>query len=196
MDRESELALVARLRGGDTAAFDAVYATFNARLFGFLARLARNRDVAQDLLEETWLRFVRHAGRLEAETRLGPWLFTVARNIHVSYCRSRATEDSRVDSIGLWPPGLEASPFEQTAHNELQRRIEIALTALPAPYREVLLLVGVEGLTPAEAATVCGISSEALRQRLSRARALLSQRLEESALRSVPASPRYAHDDK
>ena len=181
MDRDSELALVSRVRAGDTAAFDLVYAMFNVRLFGFLARLARSRDVAQDLLEETWLRFVRNADRLNADTRLGPWLFAVARNVHVSYCRSRALEESRtVESIGLWPTGLPVSPFEQTARNELERRIEAALATLPAAFREVLLLVGVEELTPAEAAVVCGVSPEALRQRLSRARALLAERLEES----------------
>ena len=189
MDRESELALVRRVREGDTAAFDAVHAMFNVRLFGFLARLARSRDVAQDLLEETWLRFVRHADRLDPDTRLAPWLFAVARNVHVSYCRSRAMEESRTaESIGLWPTGLQASPFEQTASNELQRRIEAALATLPGPFREVLLLVGVEGLKPAEAAVVCGIAPDALRQRLSRARALLAQRLEESESRTVPAT--------
>ena len=197
MDRESELALVRRVRDGDTAAFDIVHDMFNVRLFGFLARLARSRDTAQDLLEETWLRFVRHAGRLDADTRLGPWLFAVARNVHVSYCRSRAMEGSRtVESIGLWPTGILASPFEQTARNELERRIEAALATLPAAFREVLLLVGVEGLRPAEAAVVCGITPEALRQRLSRARALLAQRLEESESRTAPASVRYAHDDE
>jgi RNA polymerase sigma factor (sigma-70 family) len=196
VDRESELELVRRVRDGDTAAFDTVHATFNIRLFGFLARLARSKDVAQDLLEETWLRFVRHAGRLDADTRLGPWLFAVARNVHVSYCRSRAMEESRTVDVGLWPSGLLDSPFEQTAGNELERRIEAALATLPAAFREVLLLVGVEGLRPAEAAVVCGISPDALRQRLSRARALLAQRLEESASRAAPASARYAHDDE
>src|SRR5689334_8501727 len=54
MDRECELALVRRIHEGDAAAFDVVHAEFNARLFGFLARVSRNRDVAEDLLEETW----------------------------------------------------------------------------------------------------------------------------------------------
>jgi len=74
MDRDFELALVDRLRAGEAAAFDEVYAAFNARLFGFLARLSRRRDVAEDLLEETWLRLVTSAGRLRTDTRLGPWL--------------------------------------------------------------------------------------------------------------------------
>jgi RNA polymerase sigma-70 factor, ECF subfamily len=191
MDRESELELVRRVRDGDAAAFDVVHAAFNARLFGFLARLARSTDVAQDLLEETWLRFVSHAGRLDADTRLAPWLFAVARNLHVSYCRSRSLEASHtVDAVSLWPILRVASPFEQTATHELERRIEAAIATLPAAFREVLLLVAVEGLRPAEAAVVCGISPDALRQRLSRARALLARRLEESESSTIPAAAR------
>lgn len=179
MDRDSELELVQRVRDGDRAAFDAVHALFNTRLFGFLARLAKSRDLAEDLLEETWLRFVAHAGRLDADTRLGPWLFTVARNVHISYCRARALESLHAeDAIGLWPTGLLDSPLEQAAGSELERRIEVALASLPVTFREVLLLVGVEGLRPAEAAVVCGVSPEALRQRLKRARALLARRLD------------------
>ena len=85
------------------------------------------------------------------------------------------------DMIGLWPTGLQTSPFEATAGNELERRLEAALAGLPIAYREVLLLVGIEGLRPAEAAQVLGISGDALRQRLSRARALFGQRLSETS---------------
>jgi len=178
VDRETELALVRRVRDGDRDAFDEVHALFNPRLFGFLARLARSRDVAEDLLEETWLRFVTHAGRLDADTRLGPWLFTVARNLHLSYCRSRAFEQSAGDAgLSLWPTVARESPFEQTAGSELERRLEVALASLPVAFREVLLLVAVEGLRPSEAAVVCGMSPEALRQRLKRARDMLRQRL-------------------
>jgi RNA polymerase sigma-70 factor (ECF subfamily) len=188
MDRDLELALVARLKRGDTAAFDAIHAEFHGRLFGFLARLSRNRDVAEDLLEETWLRLVAQGARLHTGTRLGPWLFTVARNLYVSYCRSRMVEDSRAGHlIGLWPYGAPVpSPFEETARSESERRVEAAIAALPATDREVLLLVGVEGLSPSEAADVCDITPEALRQRLSRARALLARRLDEMpAIRGV-----------
>lgn len=180
MDRDSELEIVRRVRAGDTDAFDVVHAEFNARLFSFLARMARNRDVAQDLLEETWLRFVTHAERLDPDTRLGPWLFAVARNLHISYCRSRAIEISHAEAgIGLWPAIAQTSPFDHAAGQEFERRLETALASLPVTFREVLLLVGVEGLRPAEAAAVCAISPEALRQRLKRARDLLQRRLDE-----------------
>jgi RNA polymerase sigma factor (sigma-70 family) len=177
VDRQTELALVRGVRAGDEAAFDAIHAAFNARLFGFLARLTRRRDVAEELLEETWFRFVRHAELLEPETQLGGWLFTVARNIHVSYCRTRAVEAEAVGGLSLWPARSAESPFEVAAHNEFERRVEAALAALPVTLREALLLVGVEGLQPSEAAAVCGITPEAMRQRVRRARMLLAERL-------------------
>jgi len=181
MDREFELDLVERLRAGDAGAFDAVHAAFNTRLFNFLARLSRRRDVAEDLLEETWLRFVDRLPKLRPDTRLGPFLFTVARNLYISYCRSRQIEDAQSsDMIGLWPLGTpRPSPFESTVANETGRRIERGLASLPAIYREALLLVAVEGMKPGEAATVCGITPEAMRQRISRARALVAQQLDE-----------------
>ena len=179
MDRESELALVARLRRGEVAAFDDAHAAFHARLFNFLARLARNRDVAEDLLEETWLRLVTRGTTLRDDTELGAWLFTVARNLYFSYCRSRALETGLAcDDAGLWPAAaVPASPFEATAANETERRIERALASLPAAHREVLLLVAIEGMTPAEAAAICCVPAATLRQRLHRARALLLDRL-------------------
>jgi RNA polymerase sigma-70 factor (ECF subfamily) len=178
MDREVELALVERLRAGTPGAFDEVYAVYNGRLFNFLARLSRRPEVAEDLLEETWVRVIEHARRLRPDTRLAPWLFTVARNLFFTYCRTRALDDGMTASIGLWPVAVpQPSPYEATAANELERRIETALAALPRVYREVVLLVWVEGLTPAEAALVCGIRPDALRQRLSRGRALLAEEL-------------------
>jgi RNA polymerase sigma-70 factor (ECF subfamily) len=187
VDRETELALVARLREGDVEAFDDVYEAFNTRLFTFLLRLSRRKDIAEDLLEETWLRLVKHARRLRTDTRLAPWLFTVARNLHVSFSRSRMLEDSAADLMSLWPlsPG-RSSPFEATAASELERRIERALAALPAASREVLLLVGVAGLDHSDAADVCGITPGALRQRLHRARETLAKALERDAAAGAP----------
>jgi RNA polymerase sigma-70 factor (ECF subfamily) len=188
MDRDTELALVEGLRRGDEAVFDAVYGAFILRLFTFLMRLTRRHDVAEDLLEETWLRLVKHAHRLQPDTRLGAWLFTVARNLHVSYIRSRLIEDSTAAGLmSLWPFSLErSSPFETTAASELERRIERALASLPPASREVLLLVGVAGLDHSDAADVCGITPQALRQRLHRARTMLAQVLDAGA---HPAKP-------
>jgi RNA polymerase sigma factor (sigma-70 family) len=87
--------------------------------------------------------------------------------------------------IGLWPSGSPvASPFEWTAANETERRLETALRELPVSCREALLLVAVEGQSRSDAAAICGVTPEALRQRLSRARVLLAKKLHD---REVPA---------
>jgi RNA polymerase sigma factor (sigma-70 family) len=182
MERERELQLVGRLRGGDPGAFDEVHEAFNGRLYNFLARLSNDRAAAEDLLEETWLRLVQHASRLRPDTRLAPWLFTVARHLHVSHCRSRLLEDSHVAGLlGLWPHGRRGpSPFEAMEATETGQRLAGALASLPLLYREALLLVTAEGLPYSEAAEICGVKAEAMRQRVSRARALLARRLAES----------------
>jgi RNA polymerase sigma-70 factor (ECF subfamily) len=180
MDSSDEPSLVARLRDGDTAAFDQVYDAYRARVFAFLLRMSRNRTVAEDLLDETWLRLVRHARLLKSDTRLGPWLFTVARNLYWTHVRaSRVHQASATELIGLWPYSVTwPSPFDLAVADQLERRVEAALATLPAQHREVLLLVAYEGLSSGDAAAVCGIRPEAFRQRLSRARTSLAEKLD------------------
>ncbi len=176
VEPEIEVALVRRLRSGDRTAFDQVYVVFNNRLLTFLTRMARNRSVAEDLLEETWLRLVSSAEDLREDTRLGPWLFTVARNLYISYCRSRLRETAyTADLVLLWPGELPRTPFDTASFNELEERLEAAIAQLPPTYREAILLVCVEQLRPVDAAAVCGISAELLRQRLKRAREWISR---------------------
>jgi RNA polymerase sigma-70 factor (ECF subfamily) len=175
MDPADDAALLARLKAGDEAAFDVLYDRYRARIFTLL-RLGRNRTLAEDLLDEVWLRLISNLRRLREDTNLAAWLFTVARNLYWT-ARRRTAADHLAESW-LWPePQQWPSPFDLASAGELARGIERGLAELPTQYREVLLLVGVEGLTPAEAADVCGISREALRQRLSRARAALWERL-------------------
>lgn len=196
VEPELEVELVSRLRTGDSTAFDEIYALFNRRLLNFLARMARNRCVAEDLLEETWLRLVSASENLRADTRLGPWLFTVARHLYVSYCRSRIRETAyTADVVFLWPCEKPKTPFDLASLGEFEERLEAAIANLPPIYREVILLVGVEQLRPVDAAEVCGISPESLRQRLKRARDLLTRSLAkqdsaETPDEEVPHAPR------
>ena len=186
VERELEIELVSRLRAGDSSAFDEIYSVFNRRLLNFLARMARSRSVAEDLLEETWLRLVSAGEDLRADTRLGPWLFTVARNLYISYCRSRVRESAyTADVVFLWPGEMPKTPFDLASLSEFEEKLEAAIGDLPAMYREVILLVGVEQLRPIEAAEVCGISPESLRQRLKRARDLLSRSMAEQDSRQL-----------
>lgn len=169
MDRTTELRVVAGLRNGEAEAFDAVFEAYRSRVFTFLLRLSRHRTLAEDLLDEVWL-------------------LTVARNLYWSHRRSVILEEGEeAGLLGLSAsPAAWPSPFELAAAGELERRVEQALAALPPQQREILLLVAREGLTPSEAAEVCGTTPEAMRQRLARARAALSDALERPRLSRVP----------
>ena len=182
MDPEVERSIVGRLRTGDTDAFDEVYDAYRPRIFAFLLRMSRSRTVAEDLLDEAWLRLVRHAPNLRPDTRLGPWLFTVARNLYWTFRRDSLVEESAAhELLSLWPSRAPwPSPFDLAAAGELERRLELALSQLSPQHREVVLLTGQEGLTLTAAAAVCGISAETMRQRLSRARAALALKLDQT----------------
>jgi RNA polymerase sigma-70 factor, ECF subfamily len=170
-----DAALVAGLRGGDVGAFDAVYSMYRPRLFGFLGRLARDPALAEDLLQETFLRLARSAPELAEDTKLAAWLFTVARNLFFSQRRWALLDVARVAELRLWAQirGEQPSPFTLAAGSETERRLEAAVAALPLAQREVLLLVAVEGMSPTEAAGVLGLAAEAVRKRLERARATI-----------------------
>jgi RNA polymerase sigma-70 factor (ECF subfamily) len=175
-----ERALVSRLKRGDTAAFDEVYDRYRPRLFGFLARLTQQRELAEDLLQETWLRLAANATRLDDDTRLGAWLYTVARNLHRSHVRWVVVDlEHRRWLRRTASEGIEnTSPFDLTSAGELERQLEHAVALLPLKVREAVLLVAMERLEPVEAARVLGITPEALRQRLSRGRARVAEHLE------------------
>ena len=184
-----ERAWVDGLRRGDAAAFDAVFAAYRRRLYGYLVRMTRRRDVADDLLQEVFMRLAQHARKLTGETRLGAWLFTVAHRLVISWSRAQAV---RAQLAGDLPrsesPSTGRSPLEALADSQAQLALERAFGELAPAYREVALLVGVEGLQSSEVAVILGLRPDAVRQRLARARTQLAEFLGEHA----PASWRTA----
>lgn len=158
------------LRRLEPGAVDAVFDAWSGRLNGYLRRLGASPEVAEELVQETFVRLVRAAPRLKDDTRIGAWLFTVTRNLWVSHRRWAWVDGTRLLELAWGPRGGSSSPAEAYAASEAGRRLEQAVAALPLPQREVFLLVVAEGLEPAEAAEVLGISAEAARQRLARAR--------------------------
>jgi RNA polymerase sigma factor (sigma-70 family) len=179
MERAHELALIRRLKERDVAAFDEIYEAFRARLFSFLVRLTRRRDVAEEMLQETWMRLATRGHLLRDDTRLCAWLFTVAHNLFASYCRNRALDAERLGELGRMTLSAVPSPFESAAATEMERRLERAVTALPEHYREALLLTA-EGFAHDEAAMICELRPDAFRKRLSRAREQVFAALHES----------------
>lgn len=182
-DAADEAALLRALRAGESRAFDTIYGRYRPRIYGFLLRLARRRDVAEDLMQETFIRLATHASTLTEDTVLAAWLFTVARNLWRSHRRWRLLDAERLRELGLWPGATSAeTPLALSEASETERRLEAALVALPETYREVLLLVAVERLEPQQAAEVLGVRPDALRQRLARGRSMLADALAQGEL--------------
>ena len=176
-----EQALVAALRRAEPAAFDAAYARWRAPLYAFLARLGGRRELAEDLLQETWMRLALHASRLAPDTDLGAWLHTVARNLFRSHRRWNVVDLTLREALARATSRSHEtrSPFDFAAASQLERRLEGALAALPLRYREPLLLTTVQQLSHAQAAQVLGLKPDALRQRLARARGMLEAQLQD-----------------
>jgi RNA polymerase sigma-70 factor (ECF subfamily) len=178
LEPSEEKRLILALRTGDRAAFERVYGRYAGRLWNFLARMVGDDSRAEDLHQETWMKLAVHAHRLAEDTDLGAWLYTVARNLARS---ERRTVRARppMQAISDRAPNGGAPPDEIAFARQTEERLERALAELSPPFREVLLLVAVEGIEQERAAAILGLSREALRQRLARARAKLSDRLAE-----------------
>jgi len=174
----TDAALVAGLRRREQAAFDAVYARYQARIHRFLLRLSGRRDVAEDLFQEAWLSVARRAGDLAEDTDLAAWLFTVARNRYRSWRRWALLDTSRLAELALEPEDASLLPDREVAARAAAAAVSRAFERLSASHREVLLLAGVEGMEPARIGEVLGLRPDAVRQRLHRARVELAARLE------------------
>lgn len=177
-----DAALCQRLQRDDASAFDEVYRRHTPGLFAFLARLSGRSAIAEELLQETWLRLATHARGLARDTNLRAWLYTVARNLYRSH-RRRARLD--LDLLRFWrraahEPAGAPSPHDLAVGSEAERRVEAAVAALPVAQREILLLVAVEGFSPSRAAEILRLRPEAARQRLRRARAAIASALRDA----------------
>jgi RNA polymerase sigma-70 factor (ECF subfamily) len=168
----SDRELVVLLRAGDDRGFAGAYARYAPRIFGFLVRLARSRAVAEDLFQHTFLRLAERGAGLAVDSELRAWLFSVARNAFHSHARTQSRE-ARADRAA--DPSVSGALVESgLVLNEL----EAALASLTTDDRELLLLVGVEGLSHAEVAELLAVDAVTLRKRLSRARARLADALD------------------
>jgi RNA polymerase sigma-70 factor (ECF subfamily) len=180
-------ALVEGLRRGDAAVFDRVYSAYSSRVFAFLLRLSGRRDTAEDLAQDTWMKLAKAAPGLREDTTLAALIFTIARNAFISHRRWAMLDLSRLVVVGLETVAAATETGPEEAH-ERARAIEMlerAMAELPVASREVLLLVGVEGLEQDEVARILGVSYDALRKRLSRARAELAAKMQKSYGRQV-----------
>lgn len=164
-------------------------------VYGFSLRLtAGDRDAAEDLVQETFLRAHRFWDHYERGTNIKSWLFTICRN---SYLREKARArsrrerpagdlDARVEALSA------ASAFERESPNPereffdglIDDRVVAAIDALPEEFREVLVLSDLGDLSYAEIGEVLDVALGTVKSRLFRARRLLQERLRAYAQRS------------
>jgi RNA polymerase sigma-70 factor, ECF subfamily len=167
---------LALLRRRDPRGFDQAYARYGARLFSFLCRLAgrERRQLAEDLLQQTFLALAERGAELRPGSDLRAWLFTVARNAFLGHVRGMRLESGgpSLELVADYGPDAEA--------RLLLGDVEEALGRLRLEDRELLLLIGVEGLEPISVSRMLGLEPATLRKRLARARGRLLEELSRS----------------
>jgi RNA polymerase sigma-70 factor, ECF subfamily len=170
--------LVRRCLEGERRAFDALYDRHAGRVFHLLRRLTASDAEAEDLTQETFLAAYRALGSWRGEGAFGTWLCGIAFRLYAN-ARRRARPEELLpdDETGL--PAPDADPLAHCLRQEQERRIEQAIAALPPRFREVFVLVQVEGLSCREAARWLDVPLGTARWRLWRAVCLLQAALVE-----------------
>ncbi|AKT38132.1 sigma-70 family RNA polymerase sigma factor [Chondromyces crocatus] len=176
MDDETDAALLAAARAGDDAALEALLQRHQAQVYRFGMKMCRDPEDAQDVLQETLLAMARGVRDFRGTSSLSTWLYTIAR----SFClkkrrRSKFAPDEHSLDTDAAPEASRLAdpsraPDEALAGKQIEHALERAIGALDPMYREVLLLRDVEGLTAPEVAEVLGLSTQAVKSRLHRAR--------------------------
>lgn len=172
----SERDVVRSLVAGESGAFDEMYGLHADRIWRFLMRLTQNEALAEDLFQETWLAAASHAYLLREDSSLVRWLYTIARNAYRMSWRSKKADYTKCMQLHLSRDEPRAEDDALAAHIDLERA-KAAILRLPEVFREVLVLCVSEELSSEDAAAILEISPEAVRKRLSRARAELGTML-------------------
>ena len=187
-DSPLDLAM-ARFAAGEDAALAEVYDLGAPAVYTFLLRLGRDRSLAEDLTQETFLRIHRARGLYRPGAPVLPWAYTIARRLFLDSVRSRRSElqqnfdhDSEAEPFGLHDGGAESPSAEDLlADAELAQAVDEALAQIPEAQASAFRLLKGEGLSIAEVAAIMGTSKGSVKLRAHRAylslRALLGKRV-------------------
>ena len=182
-------ALVARVLGGDEAAFEQIMRRHNTALFRAARAILRDDADAEDVLQEAYLAAYRHLGEFRGDARLSTWLTRIVINQALGRLRSRRRDEVVVELRGDAPDdaahgeamdeGRVESPETGAMREQLRRLLERRIDGLPVAFRTAFILREVEEMTIEEAAECLGIPAATVRTRAFRARALLRASLAE-----------------
>ena len=176
----------ARLRRGDPSAFEEVLARYQHRLYRYLLRFVRDRALAEDLFQQSWLRVVQKIGQYDPRRNFEAWLFSVARNLAIDHLRRYKPEsldeplagDAQEETRAARLSGGGPSALERVMERERWERLEAALGLLPLIYREALSLRFEEEMKIEEIAGVLNVPLSTAKTRLRRGLEQLRQVLE------------------
>jgi RNA polymerase sigma-70 factor (ECF subfamily) len=198
-DSASDGELLAAARQGDAAALEALLVRYQPHLYRFGLRMCGNEDDAGEVAQESLISMARSLRDFRGEASVSSWLYAIARSFCIKKRRRGKFAPVREESLDV--PGMDAdqrladpapSPEQTATNQELQRALTRAIDGLEPAQREVLVLRDVEGLSAPEVATVLGISIDAVKSRLHRARVAVRQALAPVLGRPSDESPRDA----
>ncbi|MCK4563389.1 MAG: RNA polymerase sigma factor [Verrucomicrobia bacterium] len=182
MERTDELLLEA-YREGDESAFPELLQRYKGPLFGYLMRMARNQEIAEDLFQETFLRVHEKAHTFRTGAKFKSWLFTIATHIAIDHLRRskhRPQLQAMESKVPVPSPGND--PAAETAQLELRETVRDAVDTLPPRQRAALVLSYYQGHTYPEVAAIMGCSLGSVKTHMSRALKTLATRLPEGGV--------------
>jgi len=172
-----ETFLLGRARQGDLSAFEEVVRRYQRRVYGVALRIVRSHAVADDVVQEAFLRAWRALDRFELGRPFGPWVCRIAANLAVNHVRSPvAREDPLPEGHGE-TQSAQASPLDAVLDGEAQELLNGALAALPPDQRAVFVLRSVEEMSYREIGEALDLSPGTVMSRLFRAREKLARAL-------------------
>lgn len=177
----SDAALVTAARGGDMRAFERLYRLHSSRVMGVCLRMTRRRDVAEDCVQQTFIRAWRNLAAFEGRSAFGTWLHRIAVNEVLTYARNHGTRveasDVNIDDAAGEEAAMElaAGPNALDAGDVMD--VEQALAMLPEGARHVVVLQAVYGYSHEEVADMLGIAVGTCKAQLHRGRRLLRERM-------------------
>jgi len=165
----SDSDLMAQVRDGRVEHLATLFERHHAKVYHFCLRMTGNRPVSEDLVQDVFMRMLKHRRSFRPGTAFAPWMFRIARNASVDYLRRAGRAPAAMEDLPHEAPSPDvpvAERIEQAESVDLLRR---ALLRLPLDKREVLLLHRFELKTYDEIARALGCSVSAVKVRAHRA---------------------------
>jgi RNA polymerase sigma-70 factor (ECF subfamily) len=181
----TDLAFVAKARGGDTDAFRVLVERHSRPLFRLAFRMTGNQQDAEDVVQDSFLRAYRQLGKFDERASFGTWLYRIAVNCSLDLVRSRkrrsehmAPVDSEMEDPVLSLPAPDPTPDRLAMSGEVRERVAEAMNELSASERTAFVLRHFEGMCIDDVSQVLGCQPGAAKHRVFRAVQKLRRALE------------------